>query len=279
MNEHGRRAWLAVLLALLNGVVAFAYVGRLGVGLVALALPFMLLAIAGWSGLIHHLAVFIGLFIVLALVYVAVVVWVWSLARKQSVRYRLCWYNRWYHYVWIAIVTITVSNIALGQRGVLFGYETFRITSASMIPTLQPGDFVMVDTRSETIESVHRYDLVTYRPRHHPDQNWVGRLIGLPGDDVSVQGHRAFIDGIPLHEPYLPEDIDAQVSGELPSTRIPSGDIFILGDNRPNAEDSRFVGPHPQSSVAGVVTMIWWSSDSSRIGRIPRILPFSRIAQ
>nr|WP_255746825.1 signal peptidase I [Lysobacter sp. CFH 32150] len=176
------------------------------------------------------------------------------------------WYNRWYHYVWLAIASVVLVNWLFADwfvrhRGEVFGYETYRIPSTSMQPTLRLGDFVTVDARSGERTALRRGEIVTYVPAEHPEQMWIARIIGLPGETIVTRDNRAAIDGNVLDEPYI------QIEGNpipveaipFPSAKLGSDEVYLMGDNRLNAADSRFQGPVPVSALRGKVKAIWFS--------------------
>jgi signal peptidase I len=147
--------------------------------------------------------------------------------------------------------------VAFGIR--TFVVQTFYIPSASMEPTLMIGDRILVDKLSYHLHSVHRGDIVVFgKP---PGENSPGvtdlvkRVIGLPGDTISSQDGRVYIDGKPLAEPWLPS---GTVTTGITTQKIPPNEYFVMGDNRTNSQDSRYFGPIQGSLIVGrVVVRIW----------------------
>gem|GEM_PF-253872 len=158
---------------------------------------------------------------------------------------------------WVMVLLVAVG-VAFGVR--TFVVQTFFIPSASMEPTLMIGDRILVDKLSYHLHAVHRGDIVVFAtpPNENAGPNvkdLVKRVIGLPGDRISSQGGRVWIDGKPLSEPWLPPG--TITTGIEPQT-VPPGKLFVMGDNRSNSQDSRFFGPIPRSLIVGrVVIRIW----------------------
>jgi signal peptidase I len=261
-----RRPWLAALLGLLVFPVGFAYVGRLRVALLVTAAIVALVAILGWSGAIQTgagwaavLALYLG-FLVFQVAYPTLQAW------RNRRDYAPRWYNRWYHYCWIAFVVLVPLALVLSLRGWLLGYETYRQAAGSMTPTIRPGDLLLVDTRPATVAHLARGDVVVFR---HPSGGvFLKRLVGVPGDRLLVMQGEVLLDGAPLGEPYVDLGNDADDGMGFYDGVVPEGSVFLLGDNRDNSQDSRIEGPYPMANLYGRVTRIWYSQDPARIGAV-----------
>ena len=185
-----------------------------------------------------------------------------------------------------------------------FLYEPFRIPSASMMPTLIEGDFILVNkyvyglrlpvlnAKIVTLGEPKRGDVIVFRKPGEPSVNFIKRVIGLPGDVIEYHNKRLSVNGEPVQlelvGPYLGSGQPnsrlgreqlGQVDHELlhiagrPSMdgqwRVPEGHYFVMGDNRDNSHDSRFadVSMIPEPNLVGRAVGIWLSlHDLSRIG-------------
>ena len=199
-----------------------------------------------------------------------------------------------------------VLAVVLGLRS--FVAEPFRIPSSSMMPSLLIGDFILVNkfayglrlpiTNQKFIATGEpkRGDVVVFKPPQHPDQDWIKRVIGLPGDTIAYHDHTVYVNGKPLqyqshggyvgkgqgadmtgarlltealpgrpHPVLAREDMPFFVQGEGQWT-VPPGDYFVMGDNRDNSEDSRFWGFLPEANLRGKAFLIWMSWDRSAGG-------------
>lgn len=157
---------------------------------------------------------------------------------------------------------LVVLAVAVGAAFAVRAYvaQTYFIPSASMEPTLMVGDRILVDKLSYHLHSIRRGDIVVFAtpPDDHGDpqiKDLVKRVIGLPGDVISSHEGRVYIDGKPLHEPWLPV---GTVTASIMTQKVPSNEYFVMGDNRSDSQDSRFFGPIPRSLIVGrVVLRIW----------------------
>ena len=164
-----------------------------------------------------------------------------------------------------------------------FLIQAFYIPSESMEPTLEIGDRVFVNKLAYDIGDLGRGDVIVFsnpHPEELPERSavsavlhWLGegigfaqpvdedfikRVIGLPGETIEIRDNVVYIDGEPLDEPYL-TDAARQSNGDFPETRIPQGHLFMMGDNRGNSADSRYgLGLVPVDKVIGRAFIVIW---------------------
>jgi signal peptidase I len=157
-----------------------------------------------------------------------------------------------------------------------FVVQTFFIPSGSMEPTLQVGDRILVNKLSYHLHGVGRGDIVVFsRPAAEncggPEVNdLVKRVVGLPGETLSLSGGHVYVDGRPLDESWLPASAQGVTrpgpGGTLYSLqhayKVPADDYFVMGDNRTDSCDSRYWGPIPKSLIVGKVEMRVWPLSS-----------------
>ncbi|HET7706344.1 MAG TPA: signal peptidase I [Thermoanaerobaculia bacterium] len=160
----------------------------------------------------------------------------------------------------IAEPIVVACVLALAVRAVA---RIYSVPSASMSPTLRPGDHIVV-TRYLS-DRPGRGDVVVF---HHPAgrELTVKRIVGIPGDLVEGREGQLRISGRVLNEPYA----TAGESMHIPPQLVPAGYVFVLGDNRTDSWDSRHWGPLPDSLVVGRARIILWSSRPSESGTIVR---------
>jgi signal peptidase I len=173
-------------------------------------------------------------------------------------------------------VVVVATLVAVLLR--TFVVATYSIPSGSMEPTLKIGDRIVVDKLSYKLHGVDRGNIVVFStpPTENcagpPVSDLVKRVIGLPGEIISLAEGNVYINGHLLPEPFLlPNQRDDTYPG--PSTaryalhrayRIPAGEVYVMGDNRPESCDSRYWGPIRESTIVGEVDMRIWPL--SRIG-------------
>jgi signal peptidase I len=176
-----------------------------------------------------------------------------------------------------------------------FVFEPFRIPSASMMPNLVDGDFILVNKFSYGLRlpvlnikvfptgEPRRGDVIVFRLPSDPSVHYIKRLIGLPGDHIVVRNNRLTINGSPMPlasdgtysggygfdgselglEQFDQTDHSVMFAPNLPSTDfdaiVPKGHYFFMGDNRNDSRDSRFpqVGFVPEKNLVGRAVRIW----------------------
>jgi signal peptidase I len=133
--------------------------------------------------------------------------------------------------------------------------EPVRIPTSSMAATLLPGEHVLVDKVSAHVRAWRHGDVVMFRAPGTGELT-VKRLVGLPGDKVAIRDGVLVVNGARVTEPYVASGaIDSVFYGP---TRVPPGEVFVLGDNRRNSLDSRDYGPVPVDALEGRVMMVLW---------------------
>ncbi|UOG91669.1 MAG: signal peptidase I [Candidatus Thiothrix sulfatifontis] len=175
-----------------------------------------------------------------------------------------------------------------------FVAEPFRIPSGSMLPTLEIGDFILVNkfayglrlpvlhTKILEVGEPQRGDVVVFRYPDNPSIDYIKRLVGVPGDVVSWNDKTLIINGVELNRTlqgdyirpdqrtppsiHLKEDLlgvthDILVTpgrvGPTGSQTIPAGHYLMMGDNRDNSNDGRMWGLVPEANVVGKATLVW----------------------
>ncbi|GIX30491.1 MAG: signal peptidase I [Porticoccaceae bacterium] len=178
-----------------------------------------------------------------------------------------------------------------------FVVEPFQIPSASMVPTLEIGDFILVDkfsyglrlpvvrTKILDVGKPERGDVMVFFPPGD-DRYFIKRVVGLPGDQVRIIDNQLFINGEPVPQRELPDlrgagygylIAEERLGGHLHLIRkrrvpgplgrffeyqVPEGHYFVMGDNRDNSSDSRVWGAVPEENIVGRAFFIWmhWES-------------------
>jgi signal peptidase I len=141
----------------------------------------------------------------------------------------------------------------------LTSIQAFYIPSKSMDPTLEVGDRLLVNKWSYRLHDVNRGDIVVFeRPEGETSdiKDLVKRVIGLPGETVTISDNHVLINGQVLDEPYLPEGTQTAAVGTYPCPpsnpcQIPEGHVWVMGDNRPDSKDSRYFNSIPESKIVG----------------------------
>ena len=133
-----------------------------------------------------------------------------------------------------------------------------RVENISMVPTLQPGEFVIVNKMAYRMGEPERGDIVVFH--YSPQEDYIKRVIGLPGDQVEIKNGQVWVNGYLLHEPYISAPPDYEGSWE-----VPAGSLFVLGDNRNQSSDSHRWGFVRLDSVVGEALVIYWPLSEAKI--------------
>lgn len=128
-----------------------------------------------------------------------------------------------------------------------------RVDGASMEPTLQSGEFVIVNKLAYMFGDPAIGDVIVFHFPRDPAQEYIKRIIGLPGDHVEVKDGKVFVNNQMLNEDYIAASPVYETSWD-----VPSDSLFVLGDNRNNSSDSHNWGPVPIDNVIGKATLIYW---------------------
>lgn len=151
----------------------------------------------------------------------------------------------------------------------IFFFTSIPVEGASMEPTLENEDRMIVTKIGEP----KRFDIIVFQATE--DQNYVKRVIGLPGDHVEYKDDTLYINGTPFDEPYLDEAKQEIKDGGLltnsftlqetpvKSDVVPEGHLFVMGDNRRISKDSRHIGAIPIEKVVGKTK--WYFIRSKRL--------------
>ena len=183
----------------------------------------------------------------------------------------------------LGLIVALALGLAEGVQAAVV--KPFRIPSGSMEPTLEVGQRVLVNRLVYDFQSPHRGEIVVFHPPDsltcavavgatepcprgsgHPASDYfVKRIIGLPGDRISIREGHPVINGHELtNEPYITPCGDAEECNMPDTITIPPGHYFLMGDNRGDSDDSRFWGPIPESWIVGAVFFTYWPPD--RVG-------------
>jgi len=128
-----------------------------------------------------------------------------------------------------------------------------RVDGFSMIPTLQNGEYILVNKLAYKTGQPNRGDIIVFRLPGDESQDLIKRVIGLPGDTVHVGNGVVTINGEKLLEPYI-----AQAPNYFGDWTVPDGSLFVLGDNRNDSRDSHQWGLLPFENIIGKSVLIYW---------------------
>ena len=131
-----------------------------------------------------------------------------------------------------------------------------KVDGISMKPTLQDGEFVIVNKLAYRFGEPQFGDVIIFHYPRNPDQDYIKRVIGLPGDSVRISNGSVIVNGETIDEPYIAAPPNYNSVWE-----VPQDSIFVLGDNRNQSSDSHNWGPVPLENVIGKALLIYWPPD------------------
>src|SRR2546423_2526984 len=196
---------------------------------------------------------------------------------------------------WTTSLQSLLATVVIALFVITFLVQAFQIPSESMEDTLLIGDYLLVDKvhfgdvgrwgHVLPYSQIHRGDVVVFHYPVRPEQHFVKRVLGVPGDHIRISGNRLFVNGNALSEPYaLYKSADEDgYRHNFPNTDfvapgveahwwlemrglvhdgellVPPGQYFALGDNRDESLDSRYWGFVPRENIIGRPLLIYWS--------------------
>ncbi len=194
-----------------------------------------------------------------------------------------------------------------------FVVQAFQIPTGSMEPTLLVGDFLLVNKFAYVrpvlpVESwllprkaIHRKDIVVFKYPQNLAQDFVKRVIALPGEKVEIRDRQVYVNDAPLEEPYKVHKFadpkkkdfysyDDGIRDNYGPVTVPAGHLFVMGDNRDDSMDSRYWGFLPIDNIKGKPWLIYFSyraekdawqktSVSERLKKVVSFLPKARFGR
>lgn len=163
--------------------------------------------------------------------------------------------------------------------------RNFKVEGSSMVPTLEGGQYLVVDQVSffkfdkerlsrivpfwETPEAEPEFlfdppargEVIVFNYPRDPRKDFVKRVVGLPGETVEVRDGTVFVDGEALPEPYL----QRRDRSDAPLLTLGEKEYYVIGDNRRNSNDSRSWGAVPEDNIVGRVWLIYWPWDDIHV--------------
>lgn len=159
------------------------------------------------------------------------------------------------------ILQVVVFAIALFLFMYLLVFQPHKIKGDSMQPNYPDGEYLLTDKVTYRFNEPKRGDVVVFEAPAANGDEYIKRIIGLPGETVSVRDNRVYINGKLLNEEYLSDTVYTQGGvflGNGAVVTVPNNEFFVLGDNRPYSSDSRSWGFVPRNKISGRAWLIYW---------------------
>jgi signal peptidase I len=151
--------------------------------------------------------------------------------------------------LWEFIIDVLINSVVIilifiiGQKTLI---APFQVVGSSMVNTLTDGEFILVSKVEYYFDNPERGDIVVFHPPHDDEEYYIKRVIGVPGDTVTLKKGGVFVNDKKLDEDYLREGTKTCLTAHIRSCdgddrefEVPEGEFFVLGDNRHGSSDSR----------------------------------------
>ncbi len=253
---------LAFFLSLLVPGWGLLYAGRLRWAAITAALLYGGWILAGLLGLIASppgIYALIGYLVLIKLSSAVLAAWCTRQSDSQPIpgwRVQL---------PYVAILLLATLSLGYPLRSSVLGYALYKIPAGSMASTIAAGDYIIVDTRPG---APRVGDIVAYLDQGTGIQR-ISRVAGVAGDELAIVNGEVLNNGRSLglfHS--TPGQITREWSLTLAPVRVEPGHVYLLGDNRDNSNDSRFIGQVAQENITARVTGIWYSTTPDRAGTV-----------
>jgi signal peptidase I len=161
--------------------------------------------------------------------------------------------RRTFLWVWLRDIAIAAfASVVI----VTVLYQPVRVEGTSMAPELRDRDRLFISKFFFHFETIQRGEIVVFHYPMDPRISYIKRVIGLPGDTVSIAHGKVFIDGKQLSEPYVPARY--RDTRSMPPLVVPPDEYFVMGDHRSVSSDSRSFGPVDRDLIYGKADFIYW---------------------
>lgn len=150
-------------------------------------------------------------------------------------------------------------------------FQPHKIKGDSMQPNFPNGEFLLTDKISYRFHPPQRGDVIVFKAPVNEEDDYIKRIIGLPGDTISIKDGSVYVNGQKLEETYLPSGLYTNGGIFLPNNKeivVPDNYFFVMGDNRPYSSDSRAWGFVPKKNIIGKAWLVYWPPQKA--GVVPK---------
>lgn len=136
----------------------------------------------------------------------------------------------------------------------LFVAQPHKVSGSSMFPYLHDGDYILTDKITYRLRTPQKGDIIVFKNPRDESQDFVKRIIGIPGDVVEINNGQVLVNNQKINEPYLPPDLATLGGNFLPEGQdylVENNHYFVLGDNRNHSSDSREWGTITKEEIIG----------------------------
>lgn len=152
-----------------------------------------------------------------------------------------------------------ILSLLLAFIFVIFLYQPVQVEGTSMMPRLTNHERIFINKYVYRFRPIQRGDIVVFHFPLDPSKSYIKRVVGLPGETVSIRDGHAYIDGRELNEPYVPAAFFDHETHE--PVKLASNNYYVLGDHRDASNDSRQWGPVSRDLIYGKAVFVYWPFD------------------
>jgi signal peptidase I len=154
-----------------------------------------------------------------------------------------------------------------------FAVQNFNVDGPSMEPTLHNGELILVDKWTYLFRPPARGDVIVFVAPPHPDEDYVKRIIAIPGDRITIIDTKVYVDGVLLNETYVSPVNQGNIFNykNINNMLIPPGMYFVLGDDRIRSSDSRDWGLVPRANIIGRAALVYWPLQQDNDGFLANV--------
>jgi signal peptidase I len=167
----------------------------------------------------------------------------------------------------------TVILTALMFLVIRFAVQNYFVEGVSMEPNLHNQERILIDKWTYLFHPPARGDVIIFLAPPEPSQDYVKRIVGIPGDVITINDTTVIVDGVTLQETY----VDPRRQGnpyqfkQIYNLVVPANDYFVLGDNRAVSSDSRDWGFLPRANIIGRAAIVYWPFGEDNDGLVPNV--------
>lgn len=166
------------------------------------------------------------------------------------------------------IIQVIVFAIAIFLFVYLLVLQPHKIKGDSMQPNFPDGEYLLTDKVTYRLDEPKRGDVIVFKAPTGNGDEFIKRIIGLPGETVSITNGEVYINKELLNEPYLSDEIytsSASFLSEGKEVTVPEESYLVFGDNRPRSSDSRVFGFITKKDITGRAWLIYWPIENAGV--------------
>ena len=156
-----------------------------------------------------------------------------------------------------------------------FAVQNFNVEGTSMEPSLHDTELILVDKWTYLFHPPQRGDVIVFVAPPDPNLDYVKRIIGVPGDRITIDNTTVIVDGITLKESYVDPANQGNIFNykNIHNMLVPPNKYFVLGDDRIRSSDSRDWGFVPRNNIIGRAALVYWPLHEDNYGFLPNVSP------